>query len=97
MTRILAIGSLFSGAKDEYSFSSDLSCYESCADELYLVVLNAINQCLASQTRKRNVCWQYKTCLFYENSEKKKDRSRRSYSINLPILSEVKFSSILLG
>ena len=70
MTRILAIGSLFSGAKDEYSRQIYLAV--KVAQTSYLVVLNAINQCLASQTRTRNIRWQYKTCLFYENSEKKR-------------------------
>ena len=95
MTRILVISSLFSGAKDEYSCQICLGM--KVTQTSYVVVLNAINQCLASQTRTRNIRWQNKTCLFHENSGKK-DRSRRSYSINLPILSAsqiIKFSTWL--
>ena len=57
------------GAKDEYFRQICLAM--KVAQTSYLV-LNAINQCLAPQTRTRNIRWQYKTCLFYENSEKKR-------------------------
>ena len=43
------IGSLFSDAKDGYSRHVCLAM--KVAKTSYLVVLNAINQCLASQTR----------------------------------------------
>ena len=46
---VLVIGSLFSGAKDEYSRQICLAM--KVAQTSYLVALNAINQCLASQTR----------------------------------------------
>ena len=70
MTRILVISSLFSGAKDEYSCQICLGM--KVTQTSYVVVLDAINQWLASHTRTRNIRWQNKTCLFYENSGKKR-------------------------
>ena len=42
------------------------------AQTSYLAVLPAINQCLAFQKRTKSIRWQYKTGIFYENSEKKR-------------------------
>ena len=49
-------------------FSSYLSCYESCEDEISCV---KCNKSMLGFSYK-NIRWQYEICLFYKNSEKKK-------------------------